>query len=724
MRSVALSSTIRCLLAAATVTSIAAPAFADTAASGRLDDIVVTATRRETSLQDVPLAITALTGDALDSAGVTRLEDLATEVPNTFINTGSGLRTTSVTVRGISSNPNNPGVDPSIGVFVDGVYMSRPTTLNANLYDLERVEVVRGPQGALYGKNTIAGALNFITRAPSETAGGEFDLGYGNYGALNAFGAVTGPLGTPDLLGRASVSVQKRDGLVTNLATGTKLDDVDAKSARISLLWKASEAVTVQLRADKSRDRTHDGSADVLDNGAFTGSPLADASPWDRRVSNNLDPVQNRDVSGVSLQVDARFAAGTLTSLTSSRRFTWYNLADNDFTVLDMLSSGIAEDQAEWSQELRFVSKPNGPLNYIVGAYVSHQRLDTVSTAIVGPDLGIYPQDVTGIIDANVKTDTTAAYGQLSYDFDAHWNGSLTARVSDEKKSVDQSQTGDPFQILLQTQPLQHLTRKDSEFSPSGSLSYKFSKDVTGYGSISRGFKAGGFNVFSISMTDPARYSPETVTSYELGVKSVLADGRVRLNTALYYLDYRDLQVNQLVLVSGIPQFTTSNAASASSKGAEVELEARLTPELEATFSYGYTDATYKSFPNATSAGDDYSGHRLPDAAKQTGGAALAYTKPLTAGLDLSARVDFTYRSGVFFQPDNAGALSQGGYGLVGARIGFGSHDHRWGVTAWGRNLTDRQYALTRQNGPIVPGQVIQSLGLPRMYGIDVRFAF
>ena len=586
MRSVALSSAIHGLLGGLTIVSLAGAALADTAPTGRLEDIVVTATRRSVSLQDAPLAITALTGEALNSAGVGRLEDLATEVPNTFINTGSGLRTATVTVRGISSNPNNPGVDPSVGVFVDGVYMSRPTTLNANLYDLERVEVVRGPQGALYGKNTIAGALNFITRGPSDTFGGEFDLGYGNYGAINAFAAVTGPLGTPNLLARASVSVQKRDGLVTNLATGTKLDNVDAKSGRLALLWKASDSVDVLLRADKSQDRTHDGATDVLLNGAFTGAPFADANPWDRAVAMNRDTEQNRDVDGVSLQVEARLDAGTFTSITSSRRFTWYNMADNDFTVLNLLSSGIAEDQSEWSQELRFVSKPGSKLNYIVGAYVSGQSLDTVSTAIVGPDLGVYPTEVTGVIYGNVKTKSAAAYAQVGYDFNERWNGALTARYSNEQKDVDQSQTGDPYQLLLATQPWQHLERKDSQFSPSGSLSYKFSKEVSAYGSVSRGFKAGGFNVFSISMTDQARYAPETVTSYELGLKSLLAEGRLRLNGAVFYLDYRDLQVNQLVLVGQIPQFTTSNAASASSKGVEVEVAARVSTALEATLSW------------------------------------------------------------------------------------------------------------------------------------------
>jgi iron complex outermembrane receptor protein len=723
MRSLARSWTIRCIFGGAAGIVLGAPGFGQISDSTRLEEIVVTATRRTESLQDVPMAVTAITGEALANAGVARLEDLATQIPNTFIDTSAGLRATDVAVRGISSNPNNPGVDPAVGVFVDGVYQSRPTTLNSNLYDLERIEVVRGPQGALYGKNTIAGAVNFITRLPTEDFQSDVDVGYGNYNATNTYASASGSLGSPSLLGRVSASWQKRDGDINNLTTGTKLDNVNEASGRLALLWKATDFIDVILRADKSRDRTNDGAAEVFLNGAFAGTPYAGPDPATRNVTNDRDTVQNRDIDGASIQIDARFGAGTLTSLTSYQHYTWYNLEDDDSTALDILSSGIQENQTEWAEDLRFVSKSTGSLNYIAGAYFSHQTLDTASTAIVGPALGIYPQDVTGVIYADVTTQSEAVYGQLGYDFTDRWNATLSARYSHEWKEVGQSQIGDPYQILLATQPLEVLSRDDSKFTPAGSLTYRFSKNVNGYASISNGFKAGGFNVFSISPTDQARYEPETVTSYELGLKSLLADDRVRLNTAIYYLDYKNLQVNQLVLVSGTPQFTTSNAATATSKGAEIELNARVTAELGLNLSYGYCDAVFKSFPNATAQGANYSGYELPDAAKNTVATALDYAHPLSASLEFMARADFTYRSGAYFQPDNTPNLYQGGYGIAGARLGVGGRDHRWGVNAWVRNISNRMYALSRTDGPIVPGQVIESLGLPRMYGVDFHLA-
>lgn len=722
MKSADLALTVRCLLLGSA--SLPLTATAQTVSENALEVIVVTATKRAASIQDVPLAITALTGEALEEAGVGRVDDIASSVPNTFVNTGGGLRTTSVTVRGISSNPNNPGVDPAVGVFVDGVYMSRPTTLNGSLFDLERIEFVRGPQGALYGKNTIAGAINFISRAPSQELTGEARVGYGNFGDTNVFGMLSGPLGSDRVLGRISGSWQKRDGLIDNRATGTELNDVDARSVRAALLWNVADSVDVTLRADTSRDRTNDGASEIYLNGAFDGTPLADASPWDRKVSNDRDSVQDRDSDGLGLQVDAGLGSGSLTSITAWRQFDWHNVADNDFTVLNMLSSGIEEDQSEWSQEFRYVSDSAGPFQYVVGAFYSDQSLDTESLAIVGPDLGIYPDEVQGLIRADLTTESFALYGQGSYDFDDRWNLTVALRYSDESKEVAHSQTGDPLEILLPNQPLQRLSRSDSEVSPSTSVTYRFRDEVQAYASYGRGFKAGGFNVFSISMTDTAEYEPETVDSFELGVKSQFADDRVRLNVALFYMDYQDLQVNQLVLENGVPQFTTSNAASATSQGLEFELAAQLTEGLGLDFAYGYTDATYDDFRDANFAGDDFSGNTLPEAAKHTVTTALDYRRSVGNSLELTARADLVYRSSAFFEPDNVPQYEQGDYTLLGARLGIASADGRWGVTGWGRNLTDEEYVLYRGDGVIVPGQAIQSLGLPRTYGVEVSVGF
>lgn len=691
--------------------------------AARLEEIVVTAQRREASLESVPVAVTAITGADLEQQGVTRLDDLSGAVPNVYIDTTDDLRETTITVRGITSDPNNPGVDPSVGVFVDGVYMSRPTTINTNLYDLERVEVVRGPQGALYGKNTIAGAVNFITRLPTSTPEAQVTVNAGNYSAVDVYAAASGPLGSDAVLGRISVSTQNRNGLVTNTYTGTKLDNVSEQAARLALLLKINDNVNLLLRGDKVRDRTHDGSADVLVNGQFAGTPYADASPWDRRVAEYRDNVENRDVEGGSIQLDATTDAGKLTSLTAYRHYTWYNLSDDGFVPFDFLASGIRENQKEWSEDLRWVSQVSGPLSYIVGGYYAHQTLDTISTAIVGPDLQIYPDEVTAQIFGDVTSESSAAYAQVHYDLSSAFSGEAGLRYSNERKTAGVSTVGDPYAVLLGTYPFRKLSRTDKEWTPTISLNYKVAPNSLVYASVARGFKAGGWNVFSITPTNDEAYSPEKVTSYELGSKSTLLGGRATVNLAAYYLDYRDLQVNQLFTINGVPKYTTSNAASAQSEGVEVEARALIATGLEGSLSYGYNDSHYRAYANATPSGDDYSGHALPLAARNTVTGGVDLHRPVTSSLELIAHADLTYRSGLYFDPSNAQVLSQGGYSLFNARMGI-AHGSRWSVAVWGKNLGNKPYAVTRFYGSIVPGQVMQSLGLPRTYGVELRAGF
>ncbi len=692
-------------------------------ASATLEEIVVTAQRRESNLQSIPAAVSAVTADTLRAAGIVRIENLANSVPNVYINTGASLRATVITVRGISSNPNNPGVDPAVGVFVDGVYQGRPTTMNSSLYDLDRVEFLRGPQGALYGKNTIAGAINFITKLPTPEFTGEVHLGYGNYNQQLAHAAVSGPLGSERLTARLSGSYQKRDGYMDNTATGNELEDADETGGRLALAFAATDTLNLILRADTARNRTASGASEVFLNGAFTGAPFADANPFDRKVANDRDARGDRDQSGVSLQADWDTALGVVTSITAYRQFDWENMNDNDFSVLNMLSSGISEDYTQFSQELRLVSKGGSKFDYVAGLYYEDQSLDTISTAIVGPDLGIYPDEVTGEIFGDVSSDGWAVYAQGTYRFSDQWSVSAGLRYSDEQKDVTHSQVGDPFQVLLPTYPQRKVSRDDSQTSPSVSLNWTPSENVLAYASYAQGFKAGGFNVFSITPTDDAAYEPELVDSYEIGLKTTLLEGAARLNIALFTLTYDDLQVNQLVLVGGVPQYQTSNAATAESKGAEVEFLWQATEALQLSAAYGYTDANFDSFRNATAQGDDYSGNVLPLAAENALNAALQYQAPVFGDYVLSARLEANWRDDVFFEPSNDPLATQDSYTTIDARISLAAAAG-WSVGLWGRNLSDEDYALDRRAGVIVPGQYTHQLAPPLTYGIEVGFEF
>jgi len=699
----------------------AAHAQADESASA--DVIVVTAQRREQSILDVSASVSALGAAELEERGVERLDDIASVFPNVYINTGNGLRSTIITVRGISSNPNNPGVEQSVGVFVDGVYQARPTTINTNLYDLERVEMIRGPQGALYGKNTIAGALNMITQGPGDEPGFEGVISAGNYSALSLY-AAGDVIFTPNARARVSVSSQTRAGYTDNTFTGTELDDQNELGARLTFVADPSETLQLTFRADMASNDTNGGASEILDNGVLAGSPLADADPDDRQVAQDFGSEQTRDVWGVSLQADWDLAGGVLTSLTAFRNFEWFNSNDNDFTILNQLRSGISEDHDQFSQEIRFTSDAGGVFDYIVGGFFSHETFDTISNAVIGPDLGIYPTEINADIFGDLETTSYAVFGQGTYHFSDAFSVTGALRYSEDEKEVTHSQIGDPFQLLAPTQAERSFSRSDAEVTPSITLNWEPNATWLVYASYSRGYKSGGYNVFSITPNDNAEYDPEFVNSYEAGVKTTLAGGAVYLAGSVFWLDYSDLQVNQLINIGGVPTFTTSNAATAEASGIELEGLWQVTGALSFSGSYSFLDATFEDFTNATSAGADYSGNDLPQAPDHTLSLAADFNTPVAEGMEFVAHADLSYRSSLFFGPENNPAYSQDDVTLINARVGFTFQDDRWSVMLWGRNIGDETYAVSRSAGVIIPGQQIQALGAPQTWGVELRGRF
>lgn len=685
-----------------------------------LEEIVVTAQKRQTNLQDTPIAITALTSSALSDRAATRIEDIAGAIPNVYIDQRS-LRSQAIAIRGLSADLNNPGLDQSVGLYVDGVYLGRATPGNASLFDLERVEVLRGPQGALYGKNTIAGAINYISKLPDNTLRGSIQGGYGNYDAWSLRGVISGPISNDKVAASVAASVDQRDGLTRNLATGNRLDDLDSVAARGTLLFRPSEGLEIVLRGDISRDRAFAVASDIFDNGVLAGSPLADSDPFDRAVVQEFDSTVRRDVWGVSGDINLELGNGKLTSITAYRGFKWRNLTDNDNTVLFMLNSGIAERQNQFSQELRYAGKA-GALDFVVGGYYFHQSLDTVATSIVGPDLGVYPNPVIGTVNGDVTTRSLALFGQGEYHFSDKISLSVGMRYTDERKSLVHSQVGDPFQLLLATYPQRTVKRSEDNFSPSASLNFKPSEDILLYGSYSRGFKSGGFNAFSITPTSDALFEPEYVDNFELGLKSTFLNGRARFNLALFWMNYRDLQVNQLLLISGVPRYETSNAARARSRGLEAEFAFQLAPRVEIAANYSMLDAKFADYRNATVAGDDYTGNRLPGAPRHSGSVSVQYDNSIWGDWNFFARTEIVARSRIFFAVDNA--YSQSSVGLLNSRIGLHTPDGPWGIYLWGRNLTNRTYATDRYASPILPGQVGHVLANPRMYGVELKLSF
>lgn len=686
-----------------------------------LEEIVVTAQRRAESMQDTAVSISALTGTDLKDAGIGRLEDASSALPNVYIGPRD-LRTTSITIRGISADLNNPGLDQSVGVYVDGVYMGRAATINSNLFDLERIEALRGPQGTLYGRNTVAGAVNFITRKPTAEARTAGSLSIGNYGAARANAVTSGAL-TDTLFASISASLDTRDGLVHNKATGTDLDDVNGSGGRLTLVYDPGGDVDVTLRADASRDRTHSGAFDILKNGVMAGTPLADADPYDRTVNQSTDTTQKRDVYGASAELNWRAEPGTLTAITAGRGYKWDNIQENDYTVLDMLDTGIKEKQSQLSQEVRFASDAAERFSYVVGAFYFDQQLDTISKVQVGTDLGIYPKRVPVSIYADVNTKSYAAFGRATYRLTDSVNIAAGLRYTYEEKKVDFKQDGDPYGAIAGSIPRRLIKGDEDKVSPSLTLEWRPQEDMLTYASYSQGYKSGGFNIYSITATDDASYKPENVDNYEVGLKSEFLDRHLRFNAAAFFMDYRDLQQNQLVTTAGgISRFQTANAAKVESKGVELELTAIPMQELQVTVNYGYVDATFTSYPNATAKGADYTGNHLALAPAHTFSAAAEWTRPLVNDLEFYLRGEVSYRSRIYFASNNT--FDDPGLTLLNARAGIGPESGAWRITFWGRNLTNETYAINQFEGAVLSGQVVQALGTPRTYGVELSFQF
>lgn len=690
--------------------------------SGGEEEIIVTAQRREQAITDVPGSVSAMGGAELAARGVDRLDAIASAFPNVFINSENGLRTTDITVRGISSEPNNPGIDQAVGVFIDGVYQGRPTTINTSVYDLDRVEVIRGPQGALYGRNTIAGAINFITQAPGRETSFDFAASGGEFDALTLY-AGANLVVSPEAALRVSLSSQEREGLTQNSFTGVDMDNMDEVGGRLTFVLDATPDFRLTLRADAATNRTNAGALEVLDNGGFTGSPVADADPEDRSVAVNVDSQQDRDVWGGSIQADWSIGGGELTSLTAFREYQWWNVQDNDYTILDMLSSGIGEDQNQFSQELRYTSPTGGALDYIVGAYYLRESLDTIAHATIGEDLvAPYVGGEEARIYADLSVESYAVFAQGVYHFNDAWSVTGALRYSHDEKEITHSVQADPFELFGVSQAARDLSRSDDEVTPSVSVNWEPTPASLLYASFSRGYKSGGYNAFSITPTDDAEFAPEFVDSYELGYKTNLAGGAMYFAGSVFWLDYTDLQVNQLRNVGGIPTFTTSNAASAESFGIELEARWRPSANFSLTGAYAYLDASFNDFVDATAGGADYTGNRLPQAAEHSASISADFRSPLSDGIDLVIHGDATYRSEIFFGPSNEADFSQEGYALLNARAGLDLGD--WSVMAWGRNLTDETYATYRGGGVIDPTQRLQALGAPRTWGIELRGEF
>lgn len=748
-----------------------------------LPELVITSRRRTETTQSVPIPISIVGGSQIAESGSFNVNRLKELVPTVQLYS-SNPRNTTLNIRGLGSTfgLTNDGIDPGVGFYVDGVYYARPAATTLDFVDVERIEVLRGPQGTLFGKNTTAGAFNVITKKPSFTPAAEFEVSYGNIGFIQAKSSITGALIKDKLAARLSFSGTQRDGTLYNVATQKKVNDLNNLGFRAQVLYTPNEKVNITLGADATRQRP-DGYAQVVAGVAPTKRAayrqfeqiiadlkynLPSRNPFDRLIDHNTPWRSGNDLGGVSLNVDVKVGRGTLTSTTAWRYWHWDPSNDRDFTGLSVLQlSQATSKHQQWTQEVRYAGDLSSRLSGVVGVFIIGQDLKTDPEHIEesGAHQWRFSQSTTsskwatpGLFDgfgiktrSRLKTFGSAIFGQLDWAITQKLHVLPGIRYNYDKKDVDYSrqtygglQTTDPELIALKNLVYnnQAFASVVDESNISGQLtvSYKFSSNVNSFATYSTSYKPIGVNLGGLPtdagkvMIDLARIKPEYVTHFEVGVKtSPTANSTV--NFTVHNTNIKDYQTNVQTAEIGVNRGYLANAEKVRVRGAELDARVRTGKYLSLYGSLAYTDAKYVSFKNAPvpleetgspSAFKDVSGGALPGVSKWVSSLGGELTSKERKIFGRAAKYflafDTYYRSSFSSSPSPSQYLNIEGYTIVNARLGFKATK---GLTffAWSRNLLDKDYFEQLLPAAGNAGHYAGVLGDPRTYGVTLRYA-
>jgi len=761
--------TYRLTLAALLVLSV--NAAAQERSAGMLEEVVVTAQKRTESLTDVPISIAVMGSEAIMKTGVRQMREVAEFIPNMSISGGNDS-TTAVRIRGVGANTRNIGFDTRAGVYVDGVYMGQSPAQNVDILDLERIEVARGPQGTLFGKNTVAGAINLITKKPSQEQELLVTGEVGNYDSYRVSAIANLPLGD-NAAARFSIVDHNREGFIRNVTTGTRHNERDGTSMRGQFAF-AGDNYDVNIAGDylESRRVSFFGAA-ISD---WSGSVPNTVSPGRFNIDNNVDNNEEREIWGLSATVNVDLGSDySLTSITAYRDTSIERQQDTDHSFNDMLFLNYPDAYEQITQEWQLFSPDSGRLKYVAGLFIYDEKAVSSRQVTIGRDIGIVFQGLAPPLApfgaafagagvgtfADVDTRSYAAYINGTYDLSERLTLGFGLRYTDEKREVDFDLIGDivdlspvPLQVpgaaifgvavgpVVNGQTVASFQDKKSydDFSPMISLSYALAEDMNLYVKYSEAFKSGGFNVDFVSesaLDDGIDFDQETVKAWEIGLKGTALENRLRYNLVAFLMDFEDYQLNQFVqLANNTSAITIRNAAEVSSRGLEAEITYYPTNTLMLQAAIGYNDAEFDSFPGGASVrnpaglGADLAGNKLPDAPEWTSALAVQHNLPLSAlNAELVTRVDWTYSDSFYASEDNVSFARPGSslvwgevdsYSLLNGRIGLEAES--WSVYLWGRNILDKDHDQTWTSDFL--GTVGNFPGDPRTYGVEVSYKF
>lgn len=752
--------------AAETETPTPVPAGKPAANSSQLETVTVTTRRREESSQDVPTPMSVVSGQNLETQRVYRIQDLQQLVPSVNV-AYMHARQSSVSIRGLGNNPASDGLEGSVGLYIDNVYLGRPGMAVFDLMDIEQLEVLRGPQGTLFGKNTTAGVINISTRAPTFTPERSIETSVGEDGYFQTKGTISGPL-NDELAGRFSAYRTRSDGDIKNEYNGHDLNGGSRDGFRAQLLFKPNEDFNLRWIGDYNEEDSSAGTRVLYNTGptingvnlysaraAAAGATLVNGSH--RKV--NLDNDQHVTVHQGGTSVEANWTLPsdfTLTSISSYRFWNFTPKNDDGLNVAATYNAGVSVEDKQYSQEFRLASPKGEFFDYVVGAYYFGNDLDNKSFAYYGPQADIWNGTPRGALanvgsvgNGHIKTDSFALFAQGTWHLSERLDFTAGVRGTYEEKNAwvtrDAPVGGAAVTGAAATARRGRTGAYDSgdlnqySSSPSGllNLSYRITDDVLGYATLSHGEKSGGVNLAVGSAptagADSLLIGTERANNAELGFKSTLWDHRLQLNANVFWTQVNAYQTNAYDDVNRVQYLT--NAGSVRSRG--VEFESTIIPlrGLTLNFNGSFNDVSYLSYKDApcppeisqapgAPASCDLSGHQVVGASKWIGNANGEYKWNLDNGFEPYVTGSYAFRSKAVGTVEDSDYGQIPSYAVVNLSTGLRGdfNQGQWDISLWLKNAFDKTYYTTLWTGG--NGGYEGLLGTPRTLGVTGRYDF
>jgi iron complex outermembrane receptor protein len=751
------------------------------AATPVLEEIIITAQKREQSLQDVPLSVSVLSEKMVSTYGLQSVEDLKTIVPALNIFSAASPAQSSISIRGAGTGASDPTLEPSVGIFVDDMFMSRSIFGLSDLLDIEQVEVLLGPQGTLYGKNTNSGVVSVRTRRPSDELEGNLEVSVGDYGLQDTKGSISGPI-TDGLKYRFSVRNHRRDGVMENQGTGADLNQVDKQAYRGQLLWDGAEDFSVLATVYYSLADSHANSADGFTDpdGAY-GQLLSGAvspsisSPLntdnnDRRAYQNEMMDSRIEVSGGSVVVTYDFEDYELKSISGYQQWEQVSERDSGQSLLHTLDLSNEIEENSFSQEFRLTSTGGERLDWVAGAFYFNNDLTrgsldadrpyaTIGDAYVGTLFSVFMiPDSKAFWQSDFSGESLAVFGQGTYSLTEKIDLTAGLRYGREEKEFTvetRVEGGGLLGALFGASDIEDKLKEDS-VTGMVSLSYRLDDGLMTYATIATGEKSGGFNAaFNSTSVENREYGSEETINYEVGVKAdSLLDGRARVNLAYFYTEYKDFQAT--TFNDATTTFLTGNAKRQVTQGVDLDTTLALTEGLTASARVQYLDARFRDFDNASchpeanapagiaSGTCDLSDVRMNFAPNWAGSIALDYTKSSGDG-EFYGHVDVSFKTKHGADAVYAPYAQDESYEMLNAKLGWRTDE--WDISVWGKNITDETYSVTYNPTVVdsltatVGATVNRILGVPALpaslgnsyfrwlndpatYGVSVKYIF